>query len=76
MVVTSSNGTNMLIQSGPFSFQWGTYYRLGDRIFVRSSKLTLPPGFTADISEGLNIKKEDDMYIFDVKVLGWGREYV
>jgi len=65
-----------LIYAGPWTFQWGCYYRIGDRIYVSASKPVLPAGFHADPSGGINIKKEDGKYIFDVKVYGWAKEYV
>lgn len=62
----------LLVTSYPVAFgDGGSYYRRGDRLFVKSKIAKLPEGFAPDLTAGLNICKEDDYFYFDVKIVGW-----
>lgn len=63
-----------IITSGVYTFNDNSlYYRKGDRVFVMSKTTDLPAGFAPDLTEGFNIRKEDDYFYFDVKVVGWAK---
>lgn len=63
-----------IITSGVYTFgDGGLYYRQGDRIFVMSKTTDLPAGFMPDLTQGFNIRKEDDYFYFDVKIVGWAK---
>lgn len=62
----------LLVTSDTYAFEGGgSYYRRGDRMFVKSKTTELPKGFAPDLTAGINICKEEDYFYFDVKIVGW-----